>query len=459
MFLRVLVCAILWCFAATTAFSQCMYSTGDPAGPYLQRCGRHDMAACQQALTYELSTACRSQVDLRMREIKSGCTARDDYSYDVSNCLRRDDASECKAALRRTVSETCRTTIEKKLADLAADGKCAISRSDAGFVFIRACAEDKNLASCEHALTFSLDDCVRAGVLKRIRELKTSVTTSATNPSETRPCPEIVSTHACFALDLTDSKRVACERLLSTSLSETCLAAIKTELAKVAPKAVATPATTPQTNLNPPLSHPPPLLFLAIFAVTMGYAALVGYGRSVLGHSGSDIGTSVGYSLGHATALSFALLLHTLYDLPGPAIALAVFPCAHFVFTLRAGIAGALDLYHFMFVRHPAHEVVKTALDNNVAIDVAAAAAAFKKDRVVVTDAPSAAETRAKQRRAEELKQQLDADTALAEAMVRRERAKAAYEETQQEVRQAEQAMPPWQRLRRWCFSKFKTRK
>lgn len=77
------------------------------------------------------------------------------------------------------------------------------------------------------------------------------------------------------------------------------------------------------------------------------------------------------------------------------------------------------------FVGHPAEPVIDEALSTDAEVDVEALARALEIDPRTLVDPPSEQESRRHRARAEELKRRLDADRALIEAVIEREKARA----------------------------------
>lgn len=95
---------------------------------------------------------------------------------------------------------------------------------------------------------------------------------------------------------------------------------------------------------------------------------------------------------------------------------------------------------HYFFVPHPAGPFVLPALREETRIDVKGLAGALTPSaglEGLFTRPPPAYQSQNQAEKARVLKEKLDADTELAEAAVRRERARAALADAEREVAEA----------------------
>jgi hypothetical protein len=84
---------------------------------------------------------------------------------------------------------------------------------------------------------------------------------------------------------------------------------------------------------------------------------------------------------------------------------------------------------HYVFVAHPAEDVINPALRNQLAIDRERFAAAVKPDRELLSRPPLSFISRNQEARARALKEKLDANADLTRAAINRERARASQQD------------------------------
>lgn len=103
--------------------------------------------------------------------------------------------------------------------------------------------------------------------------------------------------------------------------------------------------------------------------------------------------------------------------------------------------------YHYFFVAHPAQEAISTALNTGELVDVEKFAEAYNKEPALAGEHVSLTETLAQTLNTQALHEKVEADAALAEALMRRDRARAAQKEAEDELRQVRGKLSWWQQL------------
>jgi hypothetical protein len=102
--------------------------------------------------------------------------------------------------------------------------------------------------------------------------------------------------------------------------------------------------------------------------------------------------------------------------------------------------------YHYFFVSHPAQEVIKTGLRSGELFDLKKLALALREKRRD-PDKVSLAQTRARTVNTQALHEQVQADAELADALMRRDRARAMQAEAEAELRNMRGKLSLWQRM------------
>ena len=103
--------------------------------------------------------------------------------------------------------------------------------------------------------------------------------------------------------------------------------------------------------------------------------------------------------------------------------------------------------YHYFFVSHPAQEAIKTGLRSGELFDLQKLAPALREKRRDHPDKVSLAETLARTVSTQALHQQVQADAELADALTRRDRARAMQVEAEAELRKMRATLPWWKRM------------
>lgn len=151
--------------------------------------------------------------------------------------------------------------------------------------------------------------------------------------------------------------------------------------------------------------------------------------------------------------LNLAQQLMRPRTIPNAAEAAAAVPGRAFFYLLPALaflIAYARFMYagyHYLFVRHPAEEVAAPVLQSGTLFDKEKLAGTLRGDPDELTKHPPLHRTLNLLRRARMLRDKIEADADIAEAAMRRDRARAAQAEAQREWRDARRKLPWWQRL------------
>jgi hypothetical protein len=123
---------------------------------------------------------------------------------------------------------------------------------------------------------------------------------------------------------------------------------------------------------------------------------------------------------------------------------LYLLPALLFLITYaRFAFAG----YHHLFVRHPAEAVAAPALQTGELFDKHKMADVLSGDPNELTQHPPVHRILNLLRRAKILKEKIEADTEIAEAAMRRDRARAAKAQADREWREARRHLPWWQRF------------
>ncbi len=108
--------------------------------------------------------------------------------------------------------------------------------------------------------------------------------------------------------------------------------------------------------------------------------------------------------------------------------------------------------YHYLFVRHPAEEIAAPALRSGDLFDKEKLADALAVSVEEFDQHPPLHETENQVRRAQALRDRIEVDGDIAEAAMRRDRARAAQVEAEKDLREARKKLPWWQRLfTRWA--------
>ena len=102
--------------------------------------------------------------------------------------------------------------------------------------------------------------------------------------------------------------------------------------------------------------------------------------------------------------------------------------------------------HHYFFVSHPAQEVIKSGLRSGELFDLKKMGAALRS-KPQEADNVSLTETIAQTVNTQALHEKVEADAALAEALMRRDRARAAQSEAEAELRQLRGEHSFWQRI------------
>ena len=104
--------------------------------------------------------------------------------------------------------------------------------------------------------------------------------------------------------------------------------------------------------------------------------------------------------------------------------------------------------YHYFFVSHPAQQAISTALNSGELVDLEELAEAYSNEPPPDAEKKvSLTETIAQTLNTQALHEKVEADAALVEALMRRDRARAAHKEAEAELRQARGKLSFWQRL------------
>jgi hypothetical protein len=130
-------------------------------------------------------------------------------------------------------------------------------------------------------------------------------------------------------------------------------------------------------------------------------------------------------------------------EVPGRAFLYLLPVLAFLIVYARFIFAG----YHYLFVRHPAEEVAAPALQSGQLFDKNKLADSLAGDPHDLSEHPPVHRTWNLLRRARILRDKIEADADIAEAAMRRDRARAAQAEAQREWREARKKLPWWQRL------------
>jgi hypothetical protein len=117
--------------------------------------------------------------------------------------------------------------------------------------------------------------------------------------------------------------------------------------------------------------------------------------------------------------------------------------CIFLVAYARFVFAG----YHYLFVRHPAEEIAAPALRTGELFDQQKLVDALGGDPQDLVDHPPLHRTQNLLHRAQVLREKIEADADIAEAAMRRDRARAAQAEAEDDLRKARKKLPWWQRL------------
>jgi len=102
--------------------------------------------------------------------------------------------------------------------------------------------------------------------------------------------------------------------------------------------------------------------------------------------------------------------------------------------------------YHYFFVSHPAQGVIKTGLRSGELFDLEKLAPALR-EKAQDPDKVSLAETLARTVNTQALHEQVQADAELADALMRRDRARAMQAEAEAELRRMRATLPWWKRI------------
>ena len=102
--------------------------------------------------------------------------------------------------------------------------------------------------------------------------------------------------------------------------------------------------------------------------------------------------------------------------------------------------------YHYFFVSHPAQEVIKTGLRSGELFDLEKLAPALR-EKTQDPDKVSLAETLARTINTQALNERVQADAELADALMRRDRARAMQAEAEAELRRMRATLPWWKRI------------
>jgi hypothetical protein len=102
--------------------------------------------------------------------------------------------------------------------------------------------------------------------------------------------------------------------------------------------------------------------------------------------------------------------------------------------------------YHYFFVSHPAQEVIKTGLRSGELFDLQKLAPPLREKRQE-PDKVSLAETLARTVNTQALHEQVQADAELADALMRRDRARAMQAEAEAELHRMRAMLPWWKRM------------
>ena len=108
----------------------------------------------------------------------------------------------------------------------------------------------------------------------------------------------------------------------------------------------------------------------------------------------------------------------------------------------RSILAG----YHYFFVAHPAQEVIKSGLRSGELFDLQKLAPALR-EKPQDPDKVSLSETLARTAATQALHEQVQADAELADALMRRDRARAMQTEAEAELRKMRGRLPWWKRM------------
>ena len=108
----------------------------------------------------------------------------------------------------------------------------------------------------------------------------------------------------------------------------------------------------------------------------------------------------------------------------------------------RSIVAG----YHYFFVSHPAQEAIKSGLQSGELFDLQKLAPALR-EKPQDPDKVSLTETLARTATTQALHEQVQADAELADALMRRDRARAMQAEAEAELRRMRAKLPWWKRM------------
>jgi hypothetical protein len=106
--------------------------------------------------------------------------------------------------------------------------------------------------------------------------------------------------------------------------------------------------------------------------------------------------------------------------------------------------------YHYLFVRHPVEAAVGSALRTGELFDRAKVAAAFRDDSKTLFEHPPLHQTVNELRRGRVFREKTEMDADLAQAMMRRDRARAAQAAAEVELEEIRKKLPWWRRFFRW---------
>ena len=172
--------------------------------------------------------------------------------------------------------------------------------------------------------------------------------------------------------------------------------------------------------MQPPPQPDANIIVVSFF--TLGF--MRGFFRPIAMHPNPPpLAKSIG--LGFTLAFTFALFSYPAFQSYPYQWYVALPYYLYFAWHLPAIARGMFIFYHYYLTRHPAVPIIEPALRADQPIDYKAAKPFLTPDPAAMNNPPPAYVSKVQQERAEALKDAMLADADVAEAIIKRERARA----------------------------------